>query len=88
MLVDETGQPATDPDLTPLPSGNPGANLKSISHICHPILVAVVWELTKEAINFPLGCLQGGSGWRGYFDETGQPATDPDLTPSREAGRV
>ena len=29
------------------PGGNPGANLKSISHRCHPILVAVVWELTK-----------------------------------------
>ena len=28
--------------------GNPWANLKSISHRCHPILVAFVWELTKE----------------------------------------
>ena len=27
------------------PGGNPGANLKSISHRCHPILVAFVWEL-------------------------------------------
>ena len=34
-----------------------GANLKSISHRCHPILVAVVWDLTKETINLPLGCL-------------------------------
>jgi len=32
------------------PGGNPGANLanlKSISHICHPILLAFVWELTE-----------------------------------------
>ena len=45
------------------PGGNPGANLKSISHRCHPILVAFVWQLTKETINLPLGCLsclQGG----------------------------
>ena len=27
------------------PGGNPGANLKSISHRCLPILVAFVWEL-------------------------------------------
>ena len=44
------------------PGGNPGANLKSISHKCHPILVAFVWELAKETIHFPLGCLQGGIG--------------------------
>ena len=36
------------------PGGNPGANLKSISHICHPILVACVWELTEETIHLPL----------------------------------
>ena len=41
------------------PGGNPAANLKSISHRCHPILVAFVWELTEETINLPLGCLQG-----------------------------
>jgi len=35
-------------------------NLKSISHRCYPILVAFVWELTKETIHLPLGCLQGG----------------------------
>ena len=34
---------------------NPGANLKSISHRCHPILVAFVWELTRETIDLPLG---------------------------------
>ena len=43
------------------PGGNLGANLKSISHRCHPILVAFVWELTKETVHLPLGCLQGGS---------------------------
>ena len=42
------------------PGGNPGANLKSISHRCHPILVAFVWALTHETIHFPLGCIQGG----------------------------
>jgi len=38
------------------PGGNPGANHKSISHRCHPILVAFVWDLTKETIDLPLGC--------------------------------
>jgi len=38
-----------------------GQILSQISHRCHPILVAFVWELTKETIHFPLGCLQGGS---------------------------
>jgi len=42
------------------PEGNPGANLKSISHRCFPILVAFEWELTKETIDLPMGCLQGG----------------------------
>ena len=42
------------------PGGNPGANLKSISHRCHLFEVACVWELTKEAIDLPLGCLHGG----------------------------
>ena len=45
------------------PGGNPGANLKSIYHRCHPILVAFVWELIKETIDLPLGCLQGGLGF-------------------------
>ena len=44
----------------PHPGGNPGANLESISHKCHPILVAFVWEFTEETIYSPLGCLQGG----------------------------
>jgi len=42
------------------PGDNPGANLKSTPHRCHLILVACVWELTKENIDLPLGCLQGG----------------------------
>ena len=46
--------------LTPRPGGNPGANLKSISHRCHLILVASVRELTKTSMNLPLGCLQSG----------------------------
>jgi len=36
------------------------ANLKSISHRCHLFEVAFVWELTKETIHLPLGCLKGG----------------------------
>jgi len=36
------------------------ANLMSISHRCHLFEVAFVWELTKETIHLPLGCLQGG----------------------------
>jgi len=42
------------------PGGNPGANLKSISHRCHLFEVAFVWEFTKETIVLPLVCLQGG----------------------------
>ena len=36
------------------------ANIWSISHRCHSLEVAFVWELTKETIHLPLGCLQGG----------------------------
>ena len=35
-------------EVLPHPGGNPGANLKSISHRCHPFLVAFVWKLTKK----------------------------------------
>jgi len=35
-------------------------NLKSISHRCR-FEVAFVWELIKETIHLPLGCLQGGT---------------------------
>jgi len=68
-----SGDPAGDPggwaggsgcgdgSLQVHPGGNSGANLKLISHRCHPILVAFLWELTQETIYLPLGCLQGGS---------------------------
>ena len=36
------------------------ANRKSISHRCHPILVVFLWEMTKETIDLPLGCLSDG----------------------------
>jgi len=36
------------------------ANFKSISHRCYLFEVAFVWELTKETIDLPLVCLQGG----------------------------
>ena len=36
------------------------ANLRSISHRCRLFEVAFVWELTKETIHLPMGCLQGG----------------------------
>ena len=52
--------PERAPRHAPHPGGNPEANLESISHRCHPLLVVFVWELTKETINLPLGCLQGG----------------------------
>ena len=42
------------------PGGNPVANIKSISHRCYLREVAFEWELTKETIYLPLGCLQGG----------------------------
>ena len=40
--------------------GNPGANLKSISHRCCLFEVAFVWELTTATIVVTLGCLQDG----------------------------
>ena len=48
------------------PTSHPGgvelrANLKSISHRCYLFEVAFEWELTKETIDLPLGCLQGGT---------------------------
>ena len=53
------------------PGGNPVANLRSISLRCYPILVAFAWELTKETIDLPLGCLQGGEA-RGEKPEATQ----------------
>ena len=46
------------------PGDNQGANLKSISHGSYLFEVAIVWELTKETIVLPLGCLQGGCAAR------------------------
>ena len=46
------------------PGCNLGANLKPISHRCYLFEVAFVWELTRETIVLPLGCLQGGLGKR------------------------
>ena len=43
-----------------------GQILKVHPHNCHPILVAFVWESTRETINLPLGCLQGGMGYSGF----------------------
>jgi len=40
----------------PHPGGNPGANLKSISHRRYLFEVACVWDLTQETIHLPLGC--------------------------------
>ena len=37
------------------------ANLKSISHKCHLFEVSFIWELTKDTVHLPLGCLKGGS---------------------------
>ena len=42
------------------PGGNPGANPKSMSHICYLRGVAFEWELTKETIFLPMSCLQSG----------------------------
>ena len=44
------------------PGGSQGVNLKSSSHRCYFREVAFEWELTKETIYLPLGCLQGGIG--------------------------
>ena len=50
----------TGSDDKTLGACNSAVNLESISHSCHPILVAFEWKLTEETINFCLGCLQGG----------------------------
>ena len=39
----------------PGPGGNPGVNVKTISHECYLEGVAFVYELTKETIDLPLG---------------------------------
>ena len=48
----------------------------SISHRGHLFEVAFVWELTKESMHLPPGCLQGGSSSKcGVFlpSEAGPP---------------
>jgi hypothetical protein len=44
------------------PGGNPGANVKSISHRCYLREVAFEWELTKKITYLPLGYRQNGYG--------------------------
>jgi len=51
-------------DACPHPGVELRANLKSISHSCHLFEVVFVWELTKETIDLPLGCLQGGMSFQ------------------------
>ena len=50
---------------TPHPGVELRANLKSISHRYYLRKVASEWELTRETIYLPLGCLQGGEVTRG-----------------------
>jgi len=54
-------------EQVPQPGVELRANLKSISHRCHLFEVAFVWEMTKETIHLPLGCLQGGMEVEGLF---------------------
>ena len=42
------------------PGGDPGINLRSVSHRCYLVEVTFVSELTKETIVLPLGFLRGG----------------------------
>ena len=53
-----------EPLLLHRPGGNPRANLESISRRCYLREAAFEWELTKETICLPLGCLQGGQEYR------------------------
>ena len=48
-------------DLALHSEDDPGEILKSIALRCYFLAVAFVWELTEETMNWPLGCLQGGS---------------------------
>jgi hypothetical protein len=57
--------------LSTRPGGNPGANLKSTSHRCYLFEEAFVWDLSKETIHLPLGCLQGGSGFSAALSTLG-----------------
>ena len=57
------------------PGGNPGVNVESISHRCHPIPVVFVWELTKETMHMPLDFLQGGVVYEDYEQLAGCTST-------------
>ena len=50
----------------------------SISRRCHLFEVAFVWELAKETIHLPLGCLQGGDLLALDRAESVEPALVPD----------
>ena len=69
------------------PLSHPGvelwANLKSSSHRCHLFEVAFVWELTKETIRLPLGCIQGGGRAKGEVHPERSP---PSPCPKIDAG--
>ena len=72
------------------PGDNPGANPKSISQRCPSILVEFAWELTKESIKLPLGCLQGI--FQSFFRDPGEhrkggPAPTSDGVEMLEEGR-
>ena len=60
VMAPPPGAAPVDEQVSIHPGGNPWAKLKSISHRCHPILVACVRKMTQKNINLPLGCLQGG----------------------------
>ena len=64
------------------PGGNPGANLKSISHRCYLREVAFEWELAEETIYLTLGCLLGGFIARKFLNIN----SFPTKAPGREAG--
>jgi len=75
------------------PGGNPGANLKSISHRCHPILVAFAWDLTEKTSICPWVASRV-AGFRAHLlgvlsdpDPLPQPApTSPCTPPSARPG--
>ena len=79
------GAPALQQDSWPPshPGGNPGANLKSIFHRCYLFEVAFIWELTKDTIVLPMGCLQGDTEPRNAKRQTQRPEPETrNLRPS------
>ena len=67
------------------PGGNPGANLKSISHRCCFFEVEFVWELTKETVQLPSGLPPGRCrtammqqlGQEGVRESAAEPGSPP-----------